>query len=54
MALSADAKELLVVGQGDGTLTSLEVAPAGVPGTLGPMKLLLSGLATPTTVVDLP
>jgi len=52
MALSADAKSLFAVGQGDGGLTSLQVAPAGA-GTLGPSKLLVSGLATPTTVVEL-
>jgi len=52
MALSADAKSLFAVGQGDGALTSLQVAPAGA-GTLGPSKLLVSSLATPTTVVEL-
>jgi len=52
MALSADAKSLFAVGQGDGGLTSLQVAPAGA-GTLGPSKLLVSSLATPTTVVEL-
>jgi len=44
--------EVGIVLFGDGGLTSLQVAPAGA-GTLGPSKLLVSGLATPTTVVEL-
>lgn len=50
MALSANASELLVAGQGSGNLVRLAVAPGGQPGALQMLGELVGGLATPTTV----